>query len=423
MTVRLLHAADIHLGYRQYDSDERYDDFARAFVGLVDDALRLRVDGVLLAGDLFHQRTLEPRTLLQATTCLGRLREARIPVLAIEGNHERAFALEGFSWPDYLADSGSLTLLKAALVGDTVPLTPCEGNVGAYYDLPGGVRVIGLRYYGGSTSLAVRALPQALAEMPGPRPAYTVLMLHAGLEGILDLQAAMLTRAELEPLRPHVDYVAFGHIHKPYIQDDWLYNPGSLETNSVAEVEWPERGYLLVEVEPGRSPAHRVTAIRNRRRAFERLSFDVTPWESPEALLAALETYLGREATPQRVERRPVVELQLTGTLTFDAMSLDWARVEQLVEASFRPIKLLFRKSFAGTDFEIRPEEDLSREQLEQRVLRELVERDVRHRAHSEEWVSMLLSLKQLALEGSSPDTVVAELRAFRARWPQEEMC
>ena len=62
--LRFLHAADIHLGYSQYGESERYNDFSRAYLAMVDAAIVNEVDFVLLAGDLFDARDIDPRTLL-----------------------------------------------------------------------------------------------------------------------------------------------------------------------------------------------------------------------------------------------------------------------------------------------------------------------------------------------------------------------
>ena len=37
--MRFMHIADIHLGYQQYNSRERFDDFSRVFLHLVEQAL------------------------------------------------------------------------------------------------------------------------------------------------------------------------------------------------------------------------------------------------------------------------------------------------------------------------------------------------------------------------------------------------
>ena len=38
VSMRFMHAADIHPGYQQYYSQARFDDFGRAFLGLVEQA-------------------------------------------------------------------------------------------------------------------------------------------------------------------------------------------------------------------------------------------------------------------------------------------------------------------------------------------------------------------------------------------------
>jgi DNA repair exonuclease SbcCD nuclease subunit len=416
MTVTLLHAADIHLGYQQYNCPERYDDFAHAFYRLVDHAIARRADAVLLAGDLFHKRTVEPQTLLQASDALGRLRQAGIPAIAIEGNHERPRVLGEFSWLDYLAEIGLLTLLSPDYSRGPIALDlwTAETRQGAYLDLPGGVRVIGVKYYGASTPRVVRDLTEALPALPGPRPAFTVLMLHAGLQGVLDHYAATLTRGDLEALRPYADYLALGHIHKPFVQDDWIYNPGSLETNSVEETAWDDRGYLLVEIDPARQPRHRVTHVRGRRRLFVRLTFPVDAYPSPEALEMALCAYLDSEATEAVRRQRPVVDLVLRGVLAFRAADLDTTRLEALASERFAAIYCQLRDLTAPSDFEIRPSDALDREALERFVLQELMERDARRRPASDRWADLALRLKHLSLSGSAPEDVVEALSAFR---------
>ena len=113
MQFKFLHTADIHLGYQQYGLSERYDDFTEAFRWIVDTALDERVDFLLIAGDLFEKRTLDPRTLLIAVTEFERLKAAGIPVVAIEGNHERTYG-ESLSWMEYLSQSDLLYLLDCS---------------------------------------------------------------------------------------------------------------------------------------------------------------------------------------------------------------------------------------------------------------------------------------------------------------------
>ena len=86
MVCTLLHAADAHLGYAQYGLDERQRDFYLAFRRMADDAIERQVDAVLLAGDLFHKRTVDANTLFQAVSVLAKLRQAGIRVARGHGD-------------------------------------------------------------------------------------------------------------------------------------------------------------------------------------------------------------------------------------------------------------------------------------------------------------------------------------------------
>lgn len=423
MSVRFLHCADIHLGYEQYNLRERYNDFARSFQQTMQDALAERVDFCLLAGDLFHKRVIDPRTLLQACLILEPLREAGIPVYAVEGNHERPHYQDAFSWVDYLTEIGLLITLSPTYVDGRLCLEPWDPKEkqGAYVDRPDGVRIVGVKYYGASTARVLRDLAEALDGLPGKRPAYTVLMTHAGLQGILDNYSATLRRSDLDPLRPYVDYVALGHIHKPFTQDDWLYNPGSLETNGIDEAEWTDRGYFLVDVSSGAGVGHRVRVRQPERRPFVRLSFAVDRYESPEALYKALDAYLAAEARSGLVRRQPIVSLRLRGILPFDRLELDMARVERAGLAAFGALACLVRDETTPSAFEIRTTDTMTREELVEHVLVELVERDARHRPQSAQWARLILRLKGMALGASAPAEVEAELRRFRREAALEE--
>ena len=453
MVFRFLHAADIHLGYQQYGLDERYDDFARAMERMVEDAIARRVDAVLLAGDLFHKRVIQPRTLLQATYLLERLRNAGIRVVGIQGNHDRAYRQESFSWLDYLAESGLWTLLApwyeqgelmiGAGAGAEEDAEQALGVPGGYVDFGEEVRVIGLPYYGSATPRVVSDLARALERIETQRAGagrrrYTVLMMHAGLQGVLDGYSATLTRSHLEALRPYVDYVALGHIHKPFEQDDWLYNPGSLEINSMTEVQWPDRGYYYVEVNSGNPSTHRAQRIPGKCRPFISLPFEVDAYETPEALMAGLKRVCASAPTSRRshnvspleaspigpsgggVETRPVVELRLLGTLAFGRSELELPRLQELVTTAYDALVCNVRDLTVASTFEIRTEQDLDREALERLVLRELVDRVIQRRPHGETWTDAVRRIKTLALSGSAPAEVIAELRALREHLADE---
>src|SRR5919199_2022863 len=141
MQFRFVHAADIHLGNEQYNLVARADDFARAYLAMVDHAISRKVDFVLIAGDLFHHVQADAWTFKQALAGLALLREADIPVVAIEGNHDTVYAQKHLSWLGLLGDQGYLHLLNVQRADSglvrLVPYDQDEG-VGSYLDVAGG---------------------------------------------------------------------------------------------------------------------------------------------------------------------------------------------------------------------------------------------------------------------------------------------
>ena len=86
--ARVIHTGDTHLGYRQYHSSVRRQDFLDAFRSVVQDAVEADVDAVVHAGDLYHDRRPGLRDILGTIDALEPLRDAGIPFLAVVGNHE-----------------------------------------------------------------------------------------------------------------------------------------------------------------------------------------------------------------------------------------------------------------------------------------------------------------------------------------------
>jgi DNA repair exonuclease SbcCD nuclease subunit len=414
--------ADCHLGYRQYNLRERFNDFGRAFHHVIDVAIAEKVDFVLLAGDLFHKRAIDALTLNQAMSALERLRNARIPCIAVQGNHEHAYFDDFIGWMEFLNLRQYLILLDADYVEGKPGLRPYTRPKGSYYDPIPGVRVHGLRYLGAGTAKGVDAYSAALAEIPRDGVEYSIFITHAGIEGEVDGMSGLSMR-EWSCLRKHSDYVALGHIHKPFTRDDWIYNPGSLETCSSAEVAWRERGYFLVEVDTARSegPKHTVKLIANPRRPFERLFLKTDLIESPEALYKQAHELMSRRARdlgPTRLEpgTMPVVDFHLQGLLNFDRTAMSLSQFEAMAREILNALHPLIRNDTHSADYAPASGETMNRQTLERHVLDNLFSRDARFAPRSRQWARLALDLKTLTLDGASPEVILDELEARMAR-------
>jgi DNA repair protein SbcD/Mre11 len=419
MKARFLHFADCHLGYWQYNNRERYNDFGRAFMHVIETACREKVDFVLLAGDLFHKRSIEALTLNQAMSGLEQLKAAGIPCIAVEGNHELAYHDERLGWVAMLAMRQLLILLNPEFVEGEPRLRAYANRRGSYIDPLPGLRVHGLRYMGAVTNKIVDRYAAALAELPNEGIEYAIFVTHAGVEGVLPDQGG-LTLSQWSVLRPQIDYLALGHIHKPYEFDGWIYNPGSLENCAITETAWPERGYYLVQVDTDRprqaqEPKHQAQLHANARRTFHRLTVKVDLLDTPEALLDHCRELFARKARDWRIrqtvnEPRPVVELQLHGVLAFDRSGLDLKALEDLLVEVFNPLLPLVKNLTHPVDRVIETSEGMSRGELERFVVNSLLQQDGRFRNQSEQWTEVALLLKTLALTDAGPEAIAEEL-------------
>src|SRR5258707_13786813 len=94
-----------------------------------------------------------------------------------------------------------------------------------------------------------QALEAARAEEDAAGIEYRLLSMHTGVDGIVPRVQRLPTMAQFQPLRRCVDYLALGHVHKPFEFDGWMYNPGSTETWGAEEAAWEDRGYYFVEID------------------------------------------------------------------------------------------------------------------------------------------------------------------------------
>ncbi len=236
--VKFAHMADLHLGYRQYGSEERAIDFAQAFLKAMKEAVKERVDFIIIAGDMFHRKSdMDPLTLTQAIKVLEIAKERDVPVIAVEGNHDSAYFRDTFSWLDYLAHQNLLINLKPNFEEDMV-VEEWDGSSGAYVDLECGVRVYGMKYYGSMTEKVLEMYSKKIK-----KKGFTIFVAHAGVEGYVNIQGCVPS-SRFHKL--NVDYIALGHIHMSFIEGK-IHNPGSLEVCDISELKY-DRGFFIVEV-------------------------------------------------------------------------------------------------------------------------------------------------------------------------------
>ena len=272
---KFLHLADVHLGNQQSGARESTETFTHAYLNIVQEAIDNKVDFVVLPGDLFDKNAIDANTLTHAMSGLKRLKKAGIPTIAVEGNHEQPYYKDdNVGWMQWLADRDMLTLLGPKFEDDDVALEKYDPKKrrGAYTEPIPGVRVYGMGYYSDATPMAINKVTEKLSKTSKDGVDYTVFMAHTGTDKYVSKKKGGLTKQELAGLRPHVDYLALGHVHRPYQVDDWIYNPGSPENCAPSEEKWKNRGYYIVDLDTKakRGKKHKATLHSNPRRPVRR---------------------------------------------------------------------------------------------------------------------------------------------------------
>jgi DNA repair exonuclease SbcCD nuclease subunit len=401
--ARFLHLADIHLGFDRYSNPVRTKDFFFALEDVLQrHALEAQVDFVLICGDLFEHRTIQPAVLNQAQLCLQRLREAEIPVLAIEGNHDNRPYGTSTSWLKYLSQWGLLTLLEPGNTGAGEAFYgPWDAatRTGGYIDLPCGVRVLGSQWYGATAPQAIDMIATAIANLPPP-PGPTVLMFHHGLEGQVARYRGALRYTDLLPLRQAgVDYLALGHIHKTYAVENWVFNPGSLEANSIEEFSY-DRGAYLVELTADGVQATLKQDYRQRPAVRLTLTTHIDEGETElmERAIAQVEQAIAQGQI--QPDTAPIVELRIEGAIGFERTALDVRHLQQHLQTLSQATLFLLKYDVEAAAYQSPMPDDASRGAIEYSTFVDVLAAHRDYKKRAELLAQGLMDLKDRCLQG-----------------------
>jgi DNA repair exonuclease SbcCD nuclease subunit len=410
--MKFLHIADIHLGCRRYNLDERTKDFFRSWHDVIlRHAIPNEIDFLLIAGDFFDTRKVSPQAMNHAMAGLELLREHNIPVLAIEGNHDQREAVSDFSWLRSLSQWGYLKLLEPTRDAEGhLALVPWndEDRSGSYVDIKN-ARIFGSHWYGASANNAIPILSDALrrASVDGR---FNILMLHTDVEGQINRPIPALSVEKLKELKQLTGYIALGHTHKRFDVDNWAFNPGSLEAVKIDEYK-EERGVYLVEVDD----EHRVTAKHLSdyvQRPFQRLSFDVSGAVDAETVYNGVMEKIEREARKHDAasdEPEPIIEINLKGQLGFKNSLLEINRMRDETRERTGALHVIMRNQSVPVEYAVAAGMDAQapRHERERRIIEDLIARNNRfkHRAH--DIAELVIESKRLALSNEAPDKIL----------------
>ncbi|MDO5852304.1 MAG: exonuclease SbcCD subunit D [Methanobacteriaceae archaeon] len=251
--MKFAHLADTHLGYRQYNLQEREDDFYIVFEKIIDDIIEKKVDFILHNGDMFDASKPPIRTLIKAQKAFMKLQKAGIPIYCIPGNHDKMMRKNAII-PQELFKGYGLNIISF------------EKTYYEYKD----TLITGLPYISPNTKNYKEILQKKLKDLENKKKEYktSILMLHGSLNTYFDINPEFT----LEDIPDGFTYYAMGHLHKRLINTDFRGNtlsyPGSTEIWSTTEIpnyEKMKKGYNLVTIESNKTNVELINIPLNRQ--------------------------------------------------------------------------------------------------------------------------------------------------------------
>ncbi|MDY7013046.1 MAG: exonuclease subunit SbcD [Cyanobacteriota bacterium] len=276
MAIEILHLSDIHMGSSfthgrtnpETGLNTRLEDFVQTLACIIDRALEKPVDLVLFGGDAFPDATPPPYVQEAFATQFRRLADAEIPAVLLVGNHDqhsqgtggaslciyRTLAVPGFRVGDRL-ETHRIATRQGEVQVITLPWLT-RSTLLARPETEG-------RSLAEVNALLIERLQPALeGEIRGLDPKLPAVLLGhlmvdratLGAERFLAVGKGFTIPISLL-IRPELDYVALGHVHKHQnlnrANNPPIVYPGSIERVDFSE-EKEEKGYVRVELEKGK---------------------------------------------------------------------------------------------------------------------------------------------------------------------------
>lgn len=229
--MRIVHTADLHLGFRQYGFSQRMDDFMTAVNHVFTAAINnLKADAIVLAGDLFQSNYPPAASVKFLQQMTREAKDAGVRVLGIDGNHDATetawLHVCGIEPLDTTSESGH----PANVIIDGVAIAGINGAL--------------------STTFLERL--GALSEFKHDHPV-DVLVIHQLLAELCGFQGVDLTCAEVARAAKKMGtrIVLMGDVHdyaETVVDDVRFIYSGSVELTERGER--PQKSFSVIDITP-----------------------------------------------------------------------------------------------------------------------------------------------------------------------------
>jgi DNA repair protein SbcD/Mre11 len=292
------HISDIHLGYAQFNLQEREEDLYEVFGEAIEKSISERVKAIILAGDIFHNPKPNGAAIIKLARELKKLKEKSIPVFFVLGEHDISRS-------------------------NDVPLPYLFHNLGLARRLKpdSPIQIENLLIYGFNKERRsnidnglIRPFRKLESIMKNDAQKHTVqnhwlkkiLVLHQGLNDFNKFAGEIFSN----DLPVGFDYYAMGHYHDhierrfPTLNEGLVAYPGSIDLGHNEVISDVEKGFLLVDLsEVSENVNTHWIKLEKRRHQFE---YPIEYSDLDDKLGSIVQESI-------QYSKKPVIDLKISG--------------------------------------------------------------------------------------------------------------
>ena len=286
------HISDIHLGYAQFNLQEREEDLYELFEESIGKSIQEHVEAIIFAGDIFHNPKPNGSAIIKLAHELKKLKEKSIPVYFILGEHDIS-RINDVPVPFLFHNLGLAKRLR--------PDTPIKMKDLLIY----GFNKQRRSNIDNGLLKPFKELEKIIQSDENKR-LKKILVLHQGLSDFNRFAGEIFANN----LPVGFNYYAMGHYHDhiqknfPELDNSLVAYPGSLDLGHNESISEVEKGFLLVDLStsPENVTSQWIRIEKRRPQLSQSIDYDELD-NHLDYLLNLSRSY----------QKKPIIELNIKG--------------------------------------------------------------------------------------------------------------
>jgi exonuclease SbcD len=292
------HISDIHLGYAQFNLQEREEDLYEVFGEAIEKSINEHVKAIILAGDIFHNPKPNGAAIIKLARELKKLKEKSVPVFFVLGEHDISRSND-VPLPYLFHNLGLAKRLKPDSPVQIENILIYGFNKERRSNIDNGM----IRPFRKLESILKNDVQKQNIQN---RSLKKILVLHQGLYDFNKFAGEIFST----DLPIGFDYYAMGHYHDhiekrfPTLNEGLVAYPGSVDLGHNEAISDVEKGFLIVDLSEASTNINtHWIKLEKRRHQFE---YQI---EYPD-LAGKLRNIIQESA---QYSKKPVINLKISG--------------------------------------------------------------------------------------------------------------